>query len=221
MECIRTFFKRRFRYESALYPRFRKTVEESGKEGFKLDVMVEASGFGRKEMKSLEEVMKFLHIQYILLKLWCQYTETVNAESEEVSEDSECEESSGPEEAGNDGTDKANSEVDLVPKSEPLLSGKPQPIGDDPNGLEVKDLTISDDEPPQKQSDSPQEDETVDEQDRRARVKDIVSNDVAKKRTEQQRKYHSKRSARNAGRPQGSKAKQDKRVKLSEHTGWT
>ena len=58
VECIRTFFKRRFRYESALYPRFRKMVEESGKEvGFKLDVMVEASGFGRKEMKVLEEVI--------------------------------------------------------------------------------------------------------------------------------------------------------------------
>ena len=58
VECIRTFFKRRFRYDSALYPRFRKTLEESGEEaGFKLDVMVEASGFGRKEMKVLEEVI--------------------------------------------------------------------------------------------------------------------------------------------------------------------
>lgn len=56
VECIRTFFKRRFRYESALYPRFRKVLEESGESGFKLDVMVEASGFGRKEMKVLEEV---------------------------------------------------------------------------------------------------------------------------------------------------------------------
>ncbi len=56
MDCIRTFFRRRFRYESALYPRFRKTVEESGKEVFDLDVMVEASGFGRKEMNALAEV---------------------------------------------------------------------------------------------------------------------------------------------------------------------
>ncbi len=56
VECIRTFFRRRFRYESALYPRFRKIVEGSGEDGFRLDVMVEASGFGRKEMKALEEV---------------------------------------------------------------------------------------------------------------------------------------------------------------------
>jgi len=132
--------------------------------------------------------------------------DTVNDESEED------EEASGPED---DGTDTSSAGVDLLPKSEPLLSGKPHPFGDSPD---LQDLTISDDMPNQKQSDSHQ---TEDDQDRRARVKEIVSNDVAKKRTQQQRKYHSKTSARNAGRPQGSKAKQDKRVKLSEHTGWT
>ena len=57
VECIKTFFKRRFRYESSLYPRFRKTLEDPDQgPGFKLDVMVEASGFGRKDMKVLEEV---------------------------------------------------------------------------------------------------------------------------------------------------------------------
>lgn len=57
VECIRTFFKRRFRYESSLYPRFRKTLEDLDQgPGFKLDVMVEASGFGKKDMKVLEEV---------------------------------------------------------------------------------------------------------------------------------------------------------------------
>jgi len=57
VECIRMFFKRRFRYESSLYPRFRKTLEDSNQgPGFKLDVMVEASGFGKKEMKVLGEV---------------------------------------------------------------------------------------------------------------------------------------------------------------------
>lgn len=57
VECIRTFFKRRFRYESSLYPRFRKTLEDPEQgPSFKLDVMVEASGFGKKDMKVLEEV---------------------------------------------------------------------------------------------------------------------------------------------------------------------
>ena len=48
-------------------------------------------------------------------------------------------------------------------------------------------------------------------------IKTIVSSDMTKKRSQQQRKYHSKPSSRNAGRQMGSKAKQDKRVKLGEH----
>jgi RIO kinase 2 len=50
-------------------------------------------------------------------------------------------------------------------------------------------------------------------------IKTIVASDMTKKRSQQQRKYHSKRSTRNAGRQTGSKAKQDKRVKLGEHRG--
>jgi RIO kinase 2 len=57
VECIRTFFKRRFQYESALYPKFKKTVADSGsEEQFRLDVEVAASGFGRRDMKILEQV---------------------------------------------------------------------------------------------------------------------------------------------------------------------
>lgn len=60
VECIRTFFRRRFGYESALYPRFQKTVsdgaEREKEDGFRLDVVVAASGFSRKEAKILEEV---------------------------------------------------------------------------------------------------------------------------------------------------------------------
>lgn len=58
VECIRTFFRRRFRYESVLYPRFRTVLKESEGSGgaFRLDVVASASGFGKKEMKSLEEV---------------------------------------------------------------------------------------------------------------------------------------------------------------------
>lgn len=68
VQCIRAFFKRRFRYESSLYPRFRKTVEEFGEEGFRLDVVVEASGFGRKEMRALEEVTSnLLFVSVVLL----------------------------------------------------------------------------------------------------------------------------------------------------------
>ncbi len=44
IQCIRTFFQKRFHYVSNLYPTFAKTILEKG-EG--LDVLVEASGFSR------------------------------------------------------------------------------------------------------------------------------------------------------------------------------
>ena len=59
MECIRRFFKKRFRYESVLYPRFKSTLKEGSEnpENFRLDVVVSASGFEKKDMKALEEVI--------------------------------------------------------------------------------------------------------------------------------------------------------------------
>lgn len=89
-----------------------------------------------------------------------------------------------------------------------------QPI-ENPNDLKFDELQISDGSnrslsrsPPrsQRQEDQPNH-----------KIKAIVSSDMMKKRSQQQRKYHSKRSTRNAGRQTGSKAKQDKRVKLGEH----
>ncbi|KIO26465.1 hypothetical protein M407DRAFT_200419 [Tulasnella calospora MUT 4182] len=59
VECIRTFFKRRFNYESNLYPRFQKTIDskdDGDGEGFRLDVVVAASGFKKQDLQALEEV---------------------------------------------------------------------------------------------------------------------------------------------------------------------
>jgi RIO kinase 2 len=67
VDCIRTFFKRRFGYESLVWPRFTSTFREGeekrrGKaggeddEGFRFDVVVAASGFGGKEQEELEKV---------------------------------------------------------------------------------------------------------------------------------------------------------------------
>lgn len=55
VNCIRTFFKRRFGYESLLYPKF--TRETSTKE-FDLDVQVAASGFTKKQGQELETYME-------------------------------------------------------------------------------------------------------------------------------------------------------------------
>ena len=68
VECIRRFFRRRFRYESVLYPRFKTVVKEGEEKGesFRLDVVVSASGFGKKEMKTLEEVCIILFKRFIM-----------------------------------------------------------------------------------------------------------------------------------------------------------
>lgn len=52
-----------------------------------------------------------------------------------------------------------------------------------------------------------------------AAMRDRVASDLSK-RSRQQRKYHTKRGAQRAGRPQGSKAKQDTRVKLDKGGIW-
>ena len=71
VECIRTFLRRRFRYESTVWPRFVSTVKEtegmSGDEieAFRLDVVVAASGFSGKEQRILEEVQStFLPLKH-------------------------------------------------------------------------------------------------------------------------------------------------------------
>jgi len=51
-------------------------------------------------------------------------------------------------------------------------------------------------------------------------IKSKVASDISKQRAQQKRKYHSKRSTRNAGRSQGSKAKQDTRVRMADHGGF-
>ena len=45
-------------------------------------------------------------------------------------------------------------------------------------------------------------------------IKKIVSLDLSKRRARQKEKYHSKRNTQRVGRPKGSKAKQDDRVKI-------
>ncbi|ORY78087.1 RIO1-domain-containing protein [Leucosporidium creatinivorum] len=55
VQCIRTFFSRRFKYESSIYPRFSSVMKDGVRE-FDLDVEVAASGFSKGERVILEEV---------------------------------------------------------------------------------------------------------------------------------------------------------------------
>ena len=176
-----------------------------------------------------------------------QEPESEEASEEEFSEE-EVEEVDDPEGTVHNEADEIEEQES---KSEELPSRVPEHINNDndgpdaPNGLKMEDLAIDegaveracDDDneglnrrqlsmsPPKSRRDLQQgggeEGEERDENRRARRIKEIVSNDIAKMKEKEQRKYHSKKSVRNAGRPQGSKAKQDKRVKLSEHTDWT
>ncbi|KAI0237044.1 Serine/threonine-protein kinase rio2, partial [Massospora cicadina] len=54
VQCIRTFFRKRFNYESTLYPKFTTDVHKE----FDLDVEICASGFVKKHQRILEEYME-------------------------------------------------------------------------------------------------------------------------------------------------------------------
>ena len=151
MECIRTFFRRRFNYESKLYPRFKSTLKEGEPqdgEGFKLDVMVAASGFKKSEQKTLEEVTNRTNFQLIahLTPNSRQYMEAVkeredrsdggaedkdeDMESEEEGdgEDEEMEEDDDDVDDGNDAADELD--VNSMAHPEAEASIPPDAAGD-------------------------------------------------------------------------------------------
>ena len=109
------------------------------------------------------------------------------------------------------------------------MSEVSSPLTIDPSELKFESLEISDlsdnrlsRSPPQSRREElreKSEGESDISSESKGDIKSIVSSDLTKKRAQQQRKYHSKRSTRHAGRAQGSKAKQDKRVKLADHAG--
>ncbi|KAK7463649.1 Serine/threonine-protein kinase rio2 [Stygiomarasmius scandens] len=210
VECIRTFFKRRFRYESSLYPKFKRTVadEDTEGEGFRLDVAVEASGFGRKDMKTLEEYMEAARVSD---------QERDDDEEEDSSSELEEEEEEGEEEVQlendvNEGErlEDAGDDEDLR-QSRIAAKADVGPPDSSPESS-IRDLSRS---PPRSRSFSPARGDTPAAS---KNIKEIVSTNLEKSRARDKKKYHSKRSTRRAGRPQGSKAKQDNRIKLD--SGW-
>lgn len=54
VECIRQFFRKRFRYESKLYPKFTRDTSRE----FSLDVQVAASGFTKKHQEEFESLLE-------------------------------------------------------------------------------------------------------------------------------------------------------------------
>ncbi|TFK41090.1 atypical/RIO/RIO2 protein kinase [Crucibulum laeve] len=222
VECIRTFFKRRFQYESALYPKFRKTVSESQTHGddFRLDVVVAASGFGRKEMKVLEDYLEATRDEADEGSDKGEYDSNNSDEDDEDDEDFEVE--SDPTERRQTSNGEALEHLDLTASTNLKEDPDAALSTEEEAQFKLASLAISEPlqrslsrSPPQSRSSSPLGIGAINDH-----IKAIVSSDLTKSRAQQQRKYHSKRAVRNAGRPQGSKAKQDKRVKLDRSGVW-
>ncbi|KAI8921105.1 RIO1 family-domain-containing protein [Powellomyces hirtus] len=60
VDCIRAFFKKRFHYESKLFPKFNRDAERE----FSLDIQVAASGFTKQQQKELEKVCRCLFVLF-------------------------------------------------------------------------------------------------------------------------------------------------------------
>ncbi|KAI9445193.1 RIO1-domain-containing protein [Lactarius indigo] len=202
VECIRTFFRRRFKYESAIYPRFKGSIGEGGKDGFRLDVIVEASGFGRREMKVLE-----------------QYVESVK-ESQSESEpdgDSDKEEDEVDEEEGDEVEDTPDPE-----QVEDELLGDPEGSKAAAADSDLESESSEAEGPPRSASASPSRQVADKDQEnslsakKRKEIRDKAAIDAYKERARQKQKYHSRRGAERIGRAKGSKSKQDNRVKLCQ-----
>ncbi|KAL2916475.1 Serine/threonine-protein kinase rio2 [Polyrhizophydium stewartii] len=120
VECIRTFFRRRFGYESKLYPRFHRDTQRE----FSLDVQVSASGFTRKNQEELE-----------------QYQELVATMDAEASEDD-----SDYDEDGSDGRDSGSAaKIAAGDESESKEHGvAPSLSGDMARDLSVESLDLGD-----------------------------------------------------------------------------
>ena len=56
VECIRTYFRKRYNYESTLYPKFQLDANRE----FYLDVQASASGFTKQHQQELEKVINLI-----------------------------------------------------------------------------------------------------------------------------------------------------------------
>ncbi|KAM0750599.1 hypothetical protein T439DRAFT_313911 [Meredithblackwellia eburnea MCA 4105] len=208
--CIRTFFSRRFKYESSIYPRFTTTLKEGGKREFNLDVEVEASGWGKKEGKVLEEYLKRVEEE----------------EEEGVDEDEEEEEysdESDEEEEGN-----GEDEEGQPPKLEGLSLQDSSKEEEEGGSREEKEVSQSDDGSNDEEEEEEEEEEEVAPHRRHAPskprrapdVSSIVTETLARKKKSSERQHHGKRpaTANILGKGKGSKRKNDSRRAIKDST---
>ena len=210
VECIKTFFSRRFGYQSMLWPRFSRTIKEGEEdnESFRLDVVVAASGFGRKDQEELEKV-RFYWLASCATHGLAQYMETQEEEAEGPQSESD-EDSEEEEDDADPGTPR-----DVVPES--ASAEEERDIKNSPNDDSRNDDASSDshsersEEPVVPKRSKPKARQETD-------VKELVSSELSKQRTRQEKRYHSKNSIGKPGRNKGSKMKSDKKIRVND--GW-
>ncbi|KAG8794297.1 hypothetical protein FRC16_010584 [Serendipita sp. 398] len=233
VECIRTFFRRRFRYESLLWPKFTSTLKEGEQkrtdrggggdgidEGFRLDVVVSASGFGGKEQEELEQFME-ISKQDEEWRSRNNEDEDEDEDSEdedEVDDDDEVEENDElPQDEENDrleensGPDASESENE----NQAVLTGDEQEEEDDVNDSDSPSETEKDKTREQQRRRRPKSQKVAPD------VKEVVSSELVRQKARQDKRYHSKKSIGKAGRAVGSKLKMDKKIKMGANKdGW-
>jgi len=180
VECIRTFFRRRFRYESKLYPRFKNSISDGDTDpdgdGFRLDVVVAASGFKNSDQKVLEEYM--------------------DSVKEDAPEEGESDFEDDDEQSEASETASSGEKPDLpdgnVPDPDVLDAGEEYPAS----------------VPPDSRPGTPRSEKSHEELHSTRQndmMKEKVASDLTKQHARQHRKHHSKKGS--GGRQKGSKAK--------------
>lgn len=239
VQCIRKYFWKRFRYESSIYPRFSSTKnreKSEDDEDFRLDIVVSASGFKQRDQEVLEEYMNTVS---------GEANDESSEEEDEEGDEEDADDIQGEEEGDeaemaeeeDAGVIEHDSKEKTPEENSSLLHDviEHQPHGEN-NGPSSHLGTHSPSHPSEPDSSHssrasspsslPDQAAALSLSDRpresRTKASDItekVYSEVSKQRAKQQQKYHSKKGAQRVGKPKGSKAKMDKRLKI-DGGGW-
>ncbi|KAH9937126.1 Rio2, N-terminal-domain-containing protein [Fomitopsis serialis] len=225
VQCIRKYFRKRFRYESSIYPKFsssKKAGEGEGEEGdhFRLDIVVAASGFKQRDQEALEEYMNTVSNQEPEDESDEEDEEEDEEEVGEVGEEGEEEVKHAGEEDNQSQHPSLDADRDDASSQSDRRSGAPSPSSRhssrsaSPSSLADRTavLSLSASEHPSSS--------TAKQAGAAADFKEKVHSEVSKRRAREVRRYHSKKGAQRIGRPKGSKAKQDVRVKMDGGGFW-
>ncbi|SCZ87391.1 BZ3500_MvSof-1268-A1-R1_Chr2-2g04857 [Microbotryum saponariae] len=205
VSCIRTFFLRRFKYESALYPRFSTIMSEGARE-FDLDVEVAASGFTKGDREVLQGYLDELREREGQEGLEGSESEDEDGEGSEDEEEEELEV------AGLSLKDEKEGEEDGQEEGEGDVEERDEVDGEESEG---ESNSASESDLPNHRQHRPSARriprETPD-------VSSIVTSSLKKQKSSTERRHHGKKpvTANVLGRQKGSKMKQDSRRGIKE-----